>query len=108
MSEIFSVVNGTKQGAILSCSIFCVYLDELLMEIRDSEHGCKIGNMFVGALSYADDISLTSPTFSGLQKMVTICDSYRQDYNVQFIPKKTVCMKISKDGKQLTKPIVLK
>ncbi len=106
MSEIFSVVNGTKQGAILSCSLFCVYLDELLLEIRDSGYGCKIGNKFVGALSYADDISLSSPTFSGLQKMVSICDSYGQDYNVQFNPKKTVCMKISKDGKQPTKPIM--
>ncbi len=107
MSEIFSVTNGTKQGAILSCSLFCVYLDELLREIKTSGYGCKIGNMFVGALAYADDVSLSSPTLTGLQKMVNICDSYGMEYNVPFNPKKTICMKISKDGKQPIKHIML-
>ncbi len=108
LSDIFSVTNGTKQGAILSCTLFCVYLDHLLIELKESGYGCRIGIHFLGALGYADDVTLASPTFSGLQHMVTTCESYGQDFSMQFNEKKTVCMKISRSGTQpVDKHIVL-
>ena len=36
-SETFSVKNGVCQGAILSPSLFCVYLDSLLLKLRELE-----------------------------------------------------------------------
>ncbi len=107
MSNSFSVTNGTKQGAILSCSLFCLYLDQLLLDIESSGYGCYIGTAYMGALSYADDITLSSPSLTGLQKMVDICSNYAVEYHMQFNPKKTVCMRISRDGKQPSKTIVL-
>jgi len=35
-------------------SSFCVYLDELLHALSEAKDGCFIGNVFVGALAYAD------------------------------------------------------
>ncbi len=107
MSHNFSVTNGTKQGAILSCSLFCLYLDQLLLDIMASGYGCYIGSVYLGTLGYADDLTLSSPTFTGLQKMVGICDNYGIEYSMQFNPKKTVCMRISRDGKQPSSAIVL-
>jgi len=60
-STVFAVLNGVKQGGIISPIMFCVYIDELLLSLAKSEVGCCIGNWFVGVLAYADDIVLLAP-----------------------------------------------
>jgi retron-type reverse transcriptase len=60
-SNCFSVSNGVKQGGIISPILFCIYFDVLLLALRDSGVGCYIGQWFVGALAYADDIVLLTP-----------------------------------------------
>ena len=34
-SSLFTIVNGTRQGSILSPSLFAVYVDSLLVELRE-------------------------------------------------------------------------
>ena len=53
----FSVINGVKQGGVLSPILFAVYTDSLL-ERWFVRVGCHMGSRFVGALPYADDITL--------------------------------------------------
>ena len=55
-SQRFGVKNGVKQGGILSPVLFCIYFDGLLLELAKAGVGCFIGNFFVGALAYADDL----------------------------------------------------
>jgi hypothetical protein len=71
-SGIFMVKNGVRQGAILSPSLFCVYIDTLLNQLRDAGIGCHIRGIFLGAYGYADDVMLLAPTRQGLQKMLKI------------------------------------
>ena len=61
-SQFFSIMNGVKQGGIVSPILFCVYIVGLLLRLRDSKIGCWIGNVYVGALAYADDVTLLAPT----------------------------------------------
>ena len=61
-SDSFLVKNGVRQGAILSPSLFCVYLDELLHRLRDNGVGCFVGGVFLGACGYADDVTLLAPS----------------------------------------------
>ena len=56
------MLNGEKQGGVFSPVLFCIYLDGLLCRLAESKIGCFIGNVFVGALAYADDIALLAPT----------------------------------------------
>ena len=42
--------------------VFCVYIDGLLMRLCESKVGCWIGNVHVGVLAYADDLTLLAPT----------------------------------------------
>ena len=83
-SDSFSTTNGVKQGAVLSPLLFAVYVDGLLHKLREAGIGCYIGEKFVGALSFADDLTLVCPTLSGLKKMVKICEDYAAEYYVKF------------------------
>jgi len=51
-SNSFRVLNGVRQGAILSPVLFCVYFDTLLISLSQAGTGCHFGYLFVGALAY--------------------------------------------------------
>ena len=57
-SSTFSITNGTRQGSVLSPTLFSVYLDDLLKELRLLGVGCHMGGVWVGAAGYADDLIL--------------------------------------------------
>ena len=82
MSSSFTIVNGVRQGAVLSPSLFSLYIDKLLISLENSGFGCYVGNYFYGAAAYADDIILLSPTRSGLQEMFNICFNYFNDHDI--------------------------
>ena len=52
-SQSFSIRNGVKQGGILSPVLFCIYINGLLVRLKQSKIGCWIGNTFVGALAFS-------------------------------------------------------
>ena len=75
-SDYFKALNGVKQGGIISPVLFCVYIDQLLINLASSGVGCYVGLNFVGALAYADDIVLLAPTPTAMRKLLSICDIY--------------------------------
>ena len=91
-STVFAVLNGVKQGAIISPIMFCVYIDDLLLLLVKSEVGCFIGNWFVGVLAYADDIVLLAPSASAMRAMLHRCDTFAEQFNVIFNVSKSRCM----------------
>ena len=84
LSLPFSVTNGVRQGGVLSPVFFSIYVDELLIKLKNSGYGCHIGNYYYGALGYADDIVLICPTKDGLRKMIQICESYAAEHDILF------------------------
>ena len=80
MSESFTVMNGVKQGGVLSPVLFAVYTDGLLLRLQESH----MGGHYAGALAYADDITLISPSMTGFKKMSSICEQYASDYDILF------------------------
>jgi len=72
VSRPFCVKNGVRQGGIISPILFCVYLDGLRLQLRNSGIGYYIGNFFVGALAYADDLALLAPSASAYAKQFSI------------------------------------
>ncbi len=38
----------------------------------------------MGAVAFADDIKLLTPTFKGLKKLVSICEKYAEEYDIKF------------------------
>ena len=87
-SREFLLSNGVKQGEVLSPLLFSVYLDDLLCELRQANVGCHMNGYFVGAVIYADDITLLGPTRSSILSMLSVCDVYARNMDILFNPAK--------------------
>jgi len=64
-----SVSNGVKEGAIINPILFCVYLDALLVKLREDGTGCYIAGCYVGSLAYDDLVlGLITPSASAMRR----------------------------------------
>ena len=72
--------------------LYLYFLDGLLCRLGDSKICCFIGNVFVGALAYADDIALLAPTTRAMRLMLDICVDFSQEYAIVFNAKKSKCL----------------
>ena len=77
---------------MLSPVQFCLYLDGLLSLLAKSDVGCFVGECYVGALAYANDIVLLAPTANAVRHMLKICDIYASDYSIVFNASKSKCI----------------
>ena len=91
-SRWFGVLNGVKQGGVMSPILFCVYFDDLLNALVEAKVGCFIGNIFVGVLAYADDVVILAPTASAMRRLLKLCEEYAQTYSVLFNGAKSKCV----------------
>ena len=84
VTDKFTIVNGVKQGGVLSPTLFTNYIDDLLDQLKKSNVGCNVGNIYCGAFGYADDILLIAPTKTGLNKMISIAESFANTFDIIF------------------------
>ena len=109
-STTFSIINGTRQGSIASPDLWSVYLDSLLKDLRALGVGCHVGQKFMGVMAYADDLVLLAPNRAAADQMLSLCESWAAENNVQFStdpdPKKSKSKVIFMCGlrSNLTKP----
>ena len=66
-------------------------MDDLIQRLESNGDGCWLGPHFYGAMGFADDLSLLSPTAKGLQRMLKVCEIFGEEFGMQFNPKKSVC-----------------
>ncbi len=83
-SEWFNVTNGGKQGGVLSPTLFSVYIDGMLLQMKESGSGCHIGDVCCGGLGYTNDLTLLIPTVKCLKKIIHVCEKYAIEFNITF------------------------
>jgi len=63
-----TIINSLLQeSTLIGRLLFCIYIDKLLLQLSKSGLGCFIGQVFLGALAYADDVVLLAPTHSNAE-----------------------------------------
>ena len=70
-----------------------MYIDKLLLELKGSGYGCHINNIFIGALCYADDLTLLSLSVRGLNDMISLLEVFAKKFDITFNCKKLFCIK---------------
>ena len=101
ISDSFDTSNGVKQGGVLSPLLFNVYLDELILLLREQGVGCHMNGMFVGAFCYADDVTLLAPTGMALNAMLDTGTRFADAHDLSFNSSETKCMFIDRSCLQL-------
>ena len=108
ISDEFHVTSGTKQGGVLSPDLFSFYVDDLFPLLRASGLGCYIATIFVACFLFADDMALSAPTRSTLQKLINITMTFCSENGLSFNPSKTKVVVFGKHHKETQNFINLK
>jgi hypothetical protein len=95
-STSFTIQNGVRQGGVLSPYLFAFYINDLLSTLAKTSAGCYFGPNFVGAIIYADDIVLLSPSIKGLRTLLNTTYAYASSHKLKFNPTKSFCVKFNK------------
>ena len=85
-TEWFPVEAGVRQGNTLAPTLFALYLDDLVAEIKATGNGIPLYNEEIAILLYADDIVIFSTSPQGLQAKLDIleswCNNWRMNVNI--------------------------
>jgi len=89
----FSFGFGIQAGGCLSPVQFAIYMDVLIIRLKESGYGCQLQGVYFGCLLCADDTILLSHSLGAMRYMLTICDNFADKYDVKFNTNKSVAMR---------------
>ena len=95
LSDSFSINQGVRQGGILSTCLYKIYIDELLIIFKSKRLGLRIGTVYIGCTTCADDVALTALSTDELQIMIYEALNYSKKNRYQIHPVKTSVLDIS-------------
>ncbi|XP_063372171.1 uncharacterized protein LOC134660369 [Cydia amplana] len=89
LSDAYRLECGVRQGGLTSPKLFSLYVDRLIGELSNAMVGCSVGGKFINNISYADDMVLLSPSISGIQDLLTICERYAESHGLRYNASKS-------------------
>jgi hypothetical protein len=107
ISKTVTVGAGVRQGGVLSPTLFAIYIDDLILTLRDTGWGCYIGKIFLGCIVYAYDILLLSVSLTHLQLMFKTCDMVAGELDIKFNSTKSFALRIGSRYKRSCSQLVL-
>ena len=95
-SQVFPISRGTRQGSVLSPTLFNVFIDDLLQKLHKMNTGVRLGCQYFGSFAYAN-VTVISATVPGLQRMIDVCTQYAEEWRMLFNPVKSKCMTMGRN-----------
>ncbi len=94
-SDPFQVLNGVKQGCVLSPCLFNIVIADLDSMLGDQD-GIHINGHKIHGLYYADDIILISDSENSLQNMLDVAANFAEKWGLSYNDTKSKVMVIGK------------
>jgi len=66
-------VEYVREVFYLLFSFHALYVDNIIVRLRSAKLGCSMFYVYIGCVTYADDLLLISVSVLTLQSMVIIC-----------------------------------
>ena len=107
LSPAVRMTAGVRQGGVLSPFLFSVYVNDMLINLRQSRLGCHIRTHCFNAFMYADDLLMLSISFSDMQNMVDICQQELDWLDMSINIKKCAYLRVGKRFKQKCADILI-
>ena len=104
-SNGFNTTCGLRWGSVISPILFNIYLDDLSKDLNNSTIGCKINNVLVNYIYYADDLVIISPLVKGLKNLIGKCVKFGKIHDVIFNCTKSKCI-LFKSSYKVEKPFI--
>ena len=89
LTDWFDVNSGVKQGCILSPTLFAMYIDDLVDQLKGVSAGVVCGENIVSSLLYADDIVLLAPNEESLQEQIMEVEKWCRRWHMSLNIEKT-------------------
>jgi Reverse transcriptase (RNA-dependent DNA polymerase) len=93
VSYFFRLQAGVRQGGVLSPLLFSLAIDSIVYKIKSANAACYRSTICCSILLYADDILLLSPTVTGLQILLSVCEKELVDLDMRINVKKLFCIR---------------
>ncbi|MCG7878106.1 MAG: reverse transcriptase family protein, partial [Candidatus Thiodiazotropha endolucinida] len=88
-SNRFNILQGVRQGAILSPFLYKTYINPCLVELKENRLGLCIGTVYCGCPTCADDLAMLSNCENELQLMSNVVKRNARQYRVTIHPDKS-------------------
>ena len=72
-SDNFKIVNGARQGGVISPLLFSYYFDNLFPQLQHSSLGCHVRCLYAEAFGYADDIFASTLQVCNCERIIHLC-----------------------------------
>ena len=95
LSSTFNIMKGVRQGAILSTSLYKMYINDLLLALEKSGTGMHIGSIYIGTPTCADDQLLIANESHDMQAMLCAVHDYSTQNLYKIHPNKSTVTNMS-------------
>jgi retron-type reverse transcriptase len=99
MSEPIETSIGTKQGGPFSPDAFNYYIDDLLIQLENTDHIYKIKNIPLGLIVYADDTTIACSTKKSAKSALNLVENYCDAHDILINESKTKWMCFNTNSK---------